>query len=86
MNTRPLQTALLAILLAPSVLLADMGSYTDQEGLHCTWSDSMGGWRLVHCEGTRLATGEHWGYACYVQLSPRSWNCRDGEGSEWSGH
>jgi hypothetical protein len=86
MSTPPLQTALLALLLFPAVLLADLGSYTDSEGLHCTWSDAMGNQRLIHCEGTRPATGERWDYVCYVQLSPRAWTCRDGAGSEWSSH
>lgn len=83
------RSLILVLVLAPSVVLADLGSHVDHEGLHCTRSDSMGGYTLVNCAGLRRATGERWAYSCYVheQLhTARSWNCRDALGNSWSGH
>lgn len=80
-------TLALVLAFVPAVMLADMGHYTDRDGLSCSWNGS-GNYINTSCYGVVRTTGQSYSYWCTIyrySSGSMSWNCRDEHGGTWSG-
>ena len=79
--------ALVAILLVPGVAGADGGSYTDAQGLSCTWHGSQGIYQAF-CAGYSTRSNRFYQYSCDYYVYPggsMQWYCHDINGRAWQG-
>lgn len=83
-----LSVSLLALLaLTSGRALADYGSYTDGNGVPCTYSGS-GSMYVTTCSGMTMPSGQFVSYSCTYTFWSRtnySWNCQSVDGATWSG-
>ena len=94
MTRRSYTIALLAALLALTVgissvpaVSADSGTFTDSNGLSCSWFSFGSTMASVDCSGYSMRLGGYASYHCdYTFMdSMTTWQCRDSQGGSWSG-
>ena len=67
--------------------LADYGTFTNDEGLSCTYSGSGRNYD-IHCSGYSIRAGRYVSYNCdyyFYGGGSASWSCRDLNGNTWRG-